>query len=134
MGILPRTLIVFDPSRMGNSQHYEWTIVRKQSSRFVLACLLAACACYCTLGQTTGRIAGFVMDPSGAIVAKAHVRAVNEATNESWSTTTNQAGYFSFFLLPPGLYRIEVAAPGFKTAVLTDASVRITETTTSDVR
>jgi len=86
------------------------------------------------LGQTTGRIAGVVKDPSGAIVAKAHVRAVNEATNESWSTTTNQAGDFSFFLLPPGLYRIEVAAPGFKTAVLTDASVRITETTTSDVR
>src|SRR5215472_12100130 len=108
-------------------------MVRKLLFRLVLPCLLAACASDRTLGQTTGRMAGVVKDPSGAIVAKANVHAVNEATNESWSTTTGQAGDFSFFLLPPGLYRIEVAALGFKTAVLTDVSVRITETTVADV-
>ena len=50
-----------------------------------------------------------------------------------WSATTDQSGAFSLFLLPLGLYRIEVAAEGFKTAVLMDVSVRITETTAADV-
>jgi hypothetical protein len=108
-------------------------MVKKLLFRLVLPCLLAACPSDCALGQTTGRIAGVVTDPSGFVVAKADVHAVNAATNEAWSTTTDQTGDYSFLLLPPGLYRIEVAAPGFKTAVLTDVSVRITETTAVDV-
>jgi hypothetical protein len=108
-------------------------MVKKLLFRFALPCLLAACAPDCTLGQTTGRIAGLVRDRSGSVVAKAHVHAINAATNEAWSTTADQAGDYSFFLLPPGLYRIEVAAAGFKTAVLMDVSVRITETTVADV-
>src|SRR5215469_13344902 len=105
----------------------------KLSFRLLFACLLAAWACECTSGQTTGRIAGVVKDASGAVVAKAGVHAINESTNESWSTTSGQAGDFSFLLLPPGLYRIEVAVEGFKTAVLRDVSVRITETTVAYV-
>jgi hypothetical protein len=108
-------------------------MARKLSLRFVLAALLTAFACDCASGQTTGRIAGVVKDASGAVVAKADVHAVNESTNESWSTTSEQAGDFSFLLLSPGLYRIEVAVEGFKTAVLMDVSVRITETTIADV-
>ena len=84
-------------------------------------------------GQTTGRIVGVVKDPSGRVVENAYVQAINEGTNEAGSAATDQAGNYSFFLLPPGLYKIEVAAAGFKTAVLTDVSVRITETTLADV-
>src|SRR5215471_2523572 len=101
--------------------------------RLVPAALLTACACDYASGQTTGRIAGVVRDPSGSVVAKADIRAVNEATNEAWNTTSNRAGEYSFLLLPPGLYRIEMEATGFKTAVLTDVSVRITETTIVDL-
>src|SRR5215467_13844987 len=108
-------------------------MARKPSLRFALAALLTAFACDCASGQTTGRIAGVVKDASGAVVAKAAVHAINESTNESWSTTSGQAGDFSFLLLPPGLYRIEVAVEGFKTAVLRDVFVRITETTGADV-
>src|SRR5215471_5241859 len=108
-------------------------MTKGMSLRLVLACLLAACTCHRALGQTTGRIAGIVKDLSGGVVAKADVRAVNEATDETWSTTTNQAGDYSFLLLPPGLYRIEVAAAGFKTAVLADVPVKITETTIADL-
>jgi hypothetical protein len=64
---------------------------------------------------------------------KADVHAVNQATNEAWNTTTDQAGEYSLLLLPPGLYRIEGTAPGFKTAVLTDVVTKITETTIADV-
>jgi hypothetical protein len=87
----------------------------------------------CASAQTTGRIAGVVRDPSGNVVPRAHVQAINKATNETWSATTDQEGTYSFFLLPPGLYRIEVAATGFKIYVLTDVVARITETTVADV-
>jgi hypothetical protein len=105
----------------------------KLSCRFSLVCLLVLSVCICTSGQTTGRIVGVVKDPSGGVVATADVQAVSKATNEAWSTTTDQAGNYSFLLLSPGLYRIEVVAAGFKRAVLTGVSVRITETTIADV-
>jgi hypothetical protein len=108
-------------------------MTRRMSFRFVFSCLLAACTCACASGQTTGRIVGVVRDPSGRVVANAGVHTVNEATNEAWSTTTDQAGDYSFFLLPPGLYQIEAAATGFKTVVSRDVPVRITETTTINV-
>jgi hypothetical protein len=108
-------------------------VATRLSFRLVLACFLASCFGLCASGQTTGRITGVVKDPSGGLVAKADVHAVNEATNERWSATTNLDGTYSFFLLPPGLYRIEVAAAGFKIVVLTDVVARITETTVADV-
>lgn len=108
-------------------------MARRESLRFVVACLLAVSACKCTCAQTTGRIVGVVRDPSGGVVANANVQAVSEATNAKLQTTTDQVGSYSFFLLPPGLYRIGVAAEGFKTAVLADVLVRITETTIADI-
>ena len=108
-------------------------MARELSFRIALVCLLAACVCDCASGQTTGRIAGVVRDPSDNVVPRADVQAINKATNETWSATTDQEGAYSFFLLPPGLYRIEVAATAFKTVVLTDVVARITETTFADV-
>jgi len=63
----------------------------------------------------------------------AEVQVVNEATREKWKVVTEEAANFSFVLLPPGLYRIGVAAERFKTTVLNDVPVRITETTTISV-
>ena len=105
----------------------------KLSFRLVLACILAFCASYSVSGQTTGRITGVVKDPSGGLVAKADVQVINKSTNETWSATTDQEGTYTFFLLSPGLYQIEVKAAGFKTVVLTDVVARITETTVADV-
>ena len=108
-------------------------MVTRLTIRLALACFLASGVGLCASAQTTGRIVGVVKDPSGGLVARADVHAVTEATHETWSTTADSVGNFSFFLLPPGLYRIEVAAAGFKTAVLTDVCVRITEITIADV-
>jgi hypothetical protein len=83
--------------------------------------------------QTTGRITGVAKDSSGGVIARAEVQAVNEATGEKWKVVADEAGNYSFLLLPPGLYQIEVAAGGFKTAVSKDVPVRITETTAISV-
>jgi hypothetical protein len=74
-----------------------------------------------------------VKDSSGGVIARAEVQAVNEATGENWKSATDDAGDYSFVLLPPGLYQIEVAASGFKTAVSRDVPVRITETTAINI-
>jgi len=108
-------------------------MARKLSFRFVLASLLTACASDGVSGQTTGRITGVVKDSSGGVIVGAEVQAANEATGEKWKLVTDDAGSFSFVLLPPALYQIAVSAESFKTTVLNDVSVRITETTTINV-
>jgi hypothetical protein len=64
-----------------------------------------------------GAIRGRVEDASGALVAGASVTAVNDATNETRTTTTGEAGVFTVAELAPGTWRMEIAAPGHKTHV-----------------
>jgi hypothetical protein len=81
-------------------------------------------------GQTTGRIAGVVRDPSGAVIAGAEIVAINPATGEKWNTSTDQAGYYSLLVLPPGTYTLRITAPAFQGVVFSNVPVIVTETTT----
>ena len=58
-----------------------------------------------------GVIRGRVQDASGAVVAGAAVTAVNEATNETRTTTSGDAGAFALAELAPGTWRVESARP-----------------------
>jgi hypothetical protein len=49
-----------------------------------------------------GGISGVVTDPTGAVVLGADVKAANEATGLSYSTTSSTAGGFAFVDLPLG--------------------------------
>jgi hypothetical protein len=64
-----------------------------------------------------GAIRGRVQDASGAVVAGAAVTAVNEATNETRTTTSGDAGAFALAELAPGTWRVEIGAPGHKLQV-----------------
>jgi hypothetical protein len=99
----------------------------------ITACALFVFASKSTTCQTTGRITGVVKDSSGGVIVGAEVQAVNDATREKWKVVTDDAGNLSFVLLPPGPYQIDVSAESFKTTVLNDVPVRITETTTINV-
>ena len=94
----------------------------------VLLIALATFADVC-LAQTasTGALTGTVTDPTSALVAGAKVSATNEATGETRSTVTESDGTFRIGLLPPGMYRLEVAITGFKTANVPGISVVVTE-------
>jgi hypothetical protein len=66
-------------------------------------------------GQSdNGTITGFAKDPSGAVIPKATVTLKREATGVTQRATTNDAGYFVFNSISPGLYTISVEASGFK--------------------
>ncbi len=64
----------------------------------------------------TGQIAGTVYDSSGALVPSANVTATNRDTGLIRATTSNDAGEYRLFLLPPGPYTVVVKVTGFKTA------------------
>jgi hypothetical protein len=75
-----------------------------------------------------------VNDAGGALVNGATVDVVNESTGKTErSAPTAGDGGYSFTLLSPGNYRLEITAPNFKKAVVSAVQVRIGETTRQDV-
>jgi len=72
-----------------------------------------------------GTISGLVLDPSNAVIAGAQVIAVNDATRVQYSTKTNSEGIYVVPNLPPGSYRIQVSAAGFKTLIKPDIVLNV---------
>lgn len=65
--------------------------------------------------DTNGRIRGTVTDSSGAAVAGAAVKIVNNATNLERESATSELGSFDAPNLPPGDYTLTVTKTGFRT-------------------
>ncbi len=83
-----------------------------RAKRALLATLLSAVS---LVGQdTTGKIEGILHDPSGAVIPHGSVEVLNLQNGLSRVGTSDEAGYFSFSLLPPANYRLIAQAPNFK--------------------
>lgn len=63
-------------------------------------------------------IRGTITDPSGAAVPGAKVTITNLETNLTRSLTTQQNGSYSFELIPPGNYKMEIEAKGFSKSIV----------------
>src|SRR5215472_4654856 len=63
-------------------------------------------------------IRGTITDQSGAVVSGATVTITNLQTNLSRSQTTGSTGSYSFELIPPGEYKVEIEAKGFRKNVV----------------
>ena len=61
-----------------------------------------------------GTVTGLAIDPSGAVVPSASVKLTSEDTGVARTTSTNNAGAYSFPDLPPGPYRLAADAKGFR--------------------
>jgi hypothetical protein len=62
---------------------------------------------------TSSALAGSVLDPSGAVIPNAQVKATDVNTGSVREVQTNPEGRFLFSQVNPGTYRIEVHAEGF---------------------
>lgn len=81
-----------------------------------------------------GGIVGTVIDPSGGAIPGASVVVLNTGTNASFHTTTNAEGFYQMLHLVPGVYTVTSEMKGFKSTVVTNVTVRVSSTTTANVR
>jgi hypothetical protein len=64
--------------------------------------------------MNTGGFTGSITDPSGAFVPQATVTALEVATQQKHTATSNSAGQYLLPQLPLGEYDLTVEAQGFK--------------------
>ena len=100
--------------------------------RYVCVLLFAASAAF---GQSErGNITGVVTDATGAAVANAPVNIVNKATNTAEHVTTTGTGEYNAPNLSPGVYRVEVSAPGFRSFAADNVTLTAGATVRTDAQ
>jgi outer membrane receptor protein involved in Fe transport len=81
----------------------------------------------------TGQLSGTVTDAQGARVQGASVKVTNRDTALERDVVTDENGNFAVQLLPPGKYRAEISAQGFRAAVAEEVIVNVAQTATLDI-
>jgi hypothetical protein len=100
---------------------------------------MLACAAFMLAGayaaaQTdTGRIAGVVRDPDGAVVAGATVVARNERTGERRAVTTDAEGVYQIPALRASNYTVTVTAGSFAANTFTNVQINVGQEQRLDV-
>ncbi|MFN3323453.1 MAG: carboxypeptidase regulatory-like domain-containing protein [Bryobacteraceae bacterium] len=79
-----------------------------------------------------GTFNGTILDSSGLAIPAADVRVVNIQTNVETVAATTSAGVYRLPYLPPGIYRFNVSAPGFKTVIRDNVNLAVAQTLTLD--
>jgi Carboxypeptidase regulatory-like domain len=83
---------------------------------FAIVCLAPLLSLSSAAQVLKGSISGTVVDPQGAVVSQAAVKATNTDTGATLVTNTDSSGSFRFNLIPVGEYKVEITAQGFRTA------------------
>ena len=99
--------------------------------RIVAVVVTSLVLCACVFGQTSrGFVVGDVVDGNGASIGGAGIKITNLSTGTTRETVSVSDGTFRIDAVDPGLYKIEVAQVGFKTATRENVSVTASQTTT----
>jgi hypothetical protein len=85
------------------------------------------------LAQSSGTITGDVSGLSGDMVANAPIQATNLSTNSVYKAASSQSGHYTLAQLPPGTYKLSVAAPGFDAYVQQNLIVAAAQTLRFDI-
>jgi hypothetical protein len=95
-----------------------------RTSRMLIPLCVCLALCLSSAAQVLkGSISGTVVDPQGAVVSNAQVKATNTATGAVLISKSDNSGLFRFNLIPTGNYKIEISAQGFKNTVQSDVAV-----------
>jgi hypothetical protein len=113
-----------------------WTCSLPRQRRSVFTLLLLLIVAHIGFGQTstTGAIRGTLTDPQGAVITTGTVTVTSQGTDAVRTAVTDKGGQYTVGLLPPGLYSVTVAAPGFKTENPGVITVTVTETVRVDAK
>ncbi|PYX40154.1 MAG: hypothetical protein DMG81_07250, partial [Acidobacteria bacterium] len=119
---------------VSSSSHWRASPPRR---RWVLNLLLTLLFSFAGRAQaqtaSTGALVGVTVDPSGSLVPDVILHLVDPESGQSRSATSDQAGRFSFLLLPPGSYELHASKTSFAPSA---ARIRIsvTETQRTEIR
>src|ERR1044071_1950808 len=106
--------------------------IRVSSLAALLALLILSTTGYAQSGGTT--IRGTVKDPNGNVIAGASVTITDPEKNFTRTQSTNQDGGYIFTAVPPGTYKLDITAPGFKTASASGLVALVDTPTVRDVQ
>src|SRR3954454_24872382 len=81
-----------------------------------------------------GGIQGTVTDSSGAAIAQAQVKIVNEGTGLERTVTTDASGNYTATELPLGAYSVTATKAGFATSSLRGVQVAVSTNARVDVK
>src|SRR5882762_2951223 len=93
--------------------------------RFLCALCMVVLSVLPPVAQTQAGISGVIHDPSGAVIPGVTITVTNPATNFVRSAISNEAGVYNFPVLQPGIYKIKVELPGFRSITQNDVELQI---------
>jgi outer membrane receptor protein involved in Fe transport len=103
-----------------------YSTCHKQIAGFWLLLVFVCSSAGIGLAQVLyGSLTGNITDPSGAVVPGANVVAVNVGTGVQRQKTANASGTYLFNDLLPGIYRVTISAPNFKTSVTENVHIDV---------
>lgn len=79
----------------------------------LLVTVVLATTAFSQASLSTAQLNGTVLDTGGRAVAKAQIVLRSVDTNQSYTSTTNEAGFYVLPSLPPGRYDMSVTSSGF---------------------
>ena len=92
----------------------------------MLVIIISAISALAQSQSTSGNIEGRVVDSNGAVVPAVAVSATNQDNGFGKTVVTDSDGNYIFVLLPPGNYKVEVAAAkGFAAATYQNVKVTV---------
>src|ERR1700686_4370181 len=89
---------------------------RISASGSLIGSLLVSLLLFSTALAQAGRstVQGTLRDPQGNVITGAAVTLTNAEKNFNRTQTTNQEGGYVFTAVPPGTYKLDIEATGFK--------------------
>ena len=79
-------------------------------------------------------VTGTVLDASDAVIARAAIELINDATAVRFRTNSDDSGQIRLFNIPPGRYTVIAEAPGFTPTTLNGIVLELNRTHTINLR
>ena len=97
--------------------------------------ILLGCAhqAYSQATTSFAQLNGTVQDANGAAIVKASITLRNLDTNQAYTATSNDAGYYIVPNLLPGKYELTVTSTGFGKFTQTGVALTVGQTATVNV-
>ncbi|HBE82296.1 MAG TPA: TonB-dependent receptor [Pyrinomonadaceae bacterium] len=109
---------------------YHKVTLRNGISSALLSLVLVALLGLNVLAQAgTANISGTIFNEQNEVVPGATVTLISTSQNTRRTAVTNSQGNYSFNLVAPGMYRIEVESTGFKKAATSEFQALVDKTT-----